>query len=220
MVFNSSVDDANSPKMVKEGLWAFPPDKQFNSSRSWWLGSTPQPVLVDCPVVNESNIETLKKLSLGRTSLIVLTNRENHGRVSELQEVLGWPVLVQEQEAFLLPGIQQLESFSQEHVTLSGLCLLWTPGPSPGSCVVYAPHPWNVLFCGRLLIPLRKNHLGALRTRKTFHWTRYQNSLKKLRHWLPPEPLPELASGASLQSHGGGALYHWDAWKELKKARI
>ena len=215
MVSNSSADDGNGPQKLKEGLWVFPPDNPFNSSRSWWLGCDPEPVLIDCPLVNQSNIETLKKLSLGRTCRIVLTNRESHGMVSELQEVLGWPVLVQEQEAYLLPEIDQLETFSQEHITSSGLRLLWTPGPSPGSCVVYAPRPWNVVFCGRLLIPLKKNHFGALRTRKTFHWTRYQKSLGKLGKWLPSDASPELASGAGLQSFSGGTLGHWEDWKKL-----
>ena len=85
---------------------------------------------------------------------MLLTNREGHGRVRRLQQRLGWPVLVQEQEAYLLPGVDPLETFAEEHRTAAGLRLLWTPGPTPGSCVVHAPAPWNVLFCGRLLVPL------------------------------------------------------------------
>ena len=169
--------------------------------------------MVDCPPVNQSNIEFLKSFSSDHVPLIVLTNREAHGRVSELQEALGWPVLVQEQEAYLLPGLNRLGDFCEEHLTISGLRLLWTPGPTPGSCVVYAPPPWNVLFCGRLLIPLKSNYLMPVRTRSTFHWPRQQKSLEKLRQWLPRDPRPALASGASLGSHGGGKLVEWDAWK-------
>ncbi len=215
MVSNSEDGLFSCPKQLNEGIWVFPVDKESNSSRSWWLGCAPEPVLIDCPPCNQSNIEILRKLSLGRTPRIVLTNRDGHGRVSDLNETLGWPVLVQEQEAYLLPRIRKLETFSEEYVTASGLRLLWTPGPTPGSCVVYAPDPWNVLFCGSLLIPVKTNHLLALRTRKTFHWTRQQKSLKKLRTWLPPESKPGLASGGGVDSQGGGVLHHWEAWQEL-----
>jgi hypothetical protein len=47
-------------------------------------------------------------------------------------------VLVQEQEAFLLPGVKALETFGLEHALAPGLRLLWTPGPSPGACVLHA----------------------------------------------------------------------------------
>ena len=133
MVPISSADSVNSPQQIKDGIWVFPQNNLCNGSRSGWIGCTPEPVLIDCPDVNEVNIERLKLLSLGRIALIVLTNRESHGRVSELQDLLGWPVLVQEQEAYLLPELSQLETFSEEHLTESGLRLLWTPGPTPGS---------------------------------------------------------------------------------------
>ncbi|WP_414153532.1 MBL fold metallo-hydrolase [Prochlorococcus sp. MIT 1307] len=213
MVPISSADSGNQPKQLKSALWAFPPNNLCNGNRSWWLGCDPEPILIDCPPVNETTINFLKSVSLGRQSLIVLTSREAHGRVSELQDALEWPVLVQEQEAYLLPGLLQLKSFSANHETVSGLRLLWTPGPTPGSCVVYAPPPWNVLFCGRLLIPLKSNQLISLRTKSTFHWTRQQKSLKKLRQWLPRDPFPELASGAGANLHRGGKLYKWECWK-------
>ena len=157
MVPISAVDSGNQPQHLKEGIWAFPQNNLCNGNQSWWLGCNPEPVLIDCPPVTPETIELLKTFSLGRPALIVLTNRDSHGRVSALQDALGWPVLVQEQEAYLLPGIKKLSSFSEEYLTISGLRLLWTPGPTPGSCVLYAPPPWNVLFCGRLLIPLKSN---------------------------------------------------------------
>ncbi len=206
----SSADPVNSPNELIDGLWVFPPNKLCNGSRSWWLKCDPEPVLIDCPPVNQGNIDFLKSASSGRSSLIVLTNRQAHGRILELQEALSWPVLVQEQEAYLLPGLNQLRSFSNEYLTASGLRLLWTPGPTPGSCSVYASEPWNVLFCGRLLIPLKSNRLGALRTRNTFHWTRQQKSLQKLRHWLPRDLSLSLAFGSGLEPLGGGENVEWE----------
>ena len=213
-MLNSSADSGNCPQQLKDGIWVFPPNNSCHGTRSWWLGCQPEPVLIDCPPVNEATIELLKTFSSGREARIILTSREAHGAVSELQAELGWPILVQEQEAYLLPGINDLGTFAEEHITVSGLRLLWTPAPTPGSCVVYAPAPWNVLFCGRLLIPVKLNRLAAFRTRRTFHWSRQQKSLEKLCEWLPREPRPLLASGAGIQSVGGGLLVDWEGWND------
>jgi len=213
MVPISAADFGNQPQQLKEGIWAFPPNNLCNGAQSWWLGCDPEPVLIDCPPVTPATIECLKTFSLGRPALIVLTNRESHGRVSALHDALGWPVLVQEQEAYLLPGIKKLSSFSEECLTTSGLRLLWTPGPTPGSCVLYAPAPWNVLFCGRLLIPLKSNRLEAVLTKTTFHWTRQQKSLEKLRQWLPRDRSPVLASGVGVHSQQWRGAFDWKDWK-------
>ncbi len=205
----------NPPHKLRKGLWVFPPNNNCHGGTSWWLDCDPEPVLIDCPPVNQEIIDSLERLSSGRSARILLTNREAHGNIKSIQDVFGWPVLLQEQEAYLLPGLKGLETFSEEHITASGLRLLWTPGPTPGSCVVYAPAPWNVLFCGRLLIPTNSNQLASLRTPRTFHWTRQAKSLSKLREWLPSDALPSLASGASLRAFGDQKIVEWEAWQEL-----
>jgi glyoxylase-like metal-dependent hydrolase (beta-lactamase superfamily II) len=150
----------------------------------------------------------------GRRPQVVLTNREGHGRIRRLQERLGWPVLVQEQEAYLLPGVNPLHTFAEEHRLVSGLRLLWTPGPTPGSCVVHAPAPWNVLFCGRLLVPVAVGVLAGLQHRRTFHWPRQQRSLARLRDWVGSDPLLSLASGAGLGALRGERLPALSAWRD------
>ena len=154
--------------------------------------------MIDCPPLTQSTITALKDLAGTRQPRILLTSREGHGRLRRLQEQLDWPVLVQEQEAYLLPNVEPLECFKDEHTTASGLRLLWTPGPTPGSAVVLAPAPVELLFCGRLLTPLAPGCLGPLRHGRTFHWPRQLASLAKLRSWIPPESSPQLASGAAL----------------------
>ncbi len=144
--------------------------------------------------------------------MILLTNRDSHGMVRDFQSALDWPVVVQEQEAYLLSGLKNLETFKDEHCTKSGLRLLWTPGPSPGSCVVHSPDPWNVLFCGRLLTPINSEKLVSLRTERTFHWSTQRKSLKKLRNWISSKPLPFLASGVNLQDLNPEKLLEWEAW--------
>ncbi len=205
---------AHSPVEIKNSIWVFPPNSSCKGGTSWWIGCSPEPVLIDCPPLTQETIESLKLLSAGKASRIILTSRESHGRVRELQSTFGWKVMVQEQEAYLLPEISALETFSEEHTTISGLRILWTPGPTPGSSVIYAPPPWNVLFCGRLLIPLKFDRISSFRSQLTFHWSRQKESLDKLRKWLPPDARPELASGVGLERLGKNKLVSWECWNE------
>ena len=193
------------PRQVQEGLWLFAPNRDTQGGSSWWLD---QPaaggsgVLIDCPAYNDANLAFLQQQPAGR---IVLTGREGHGRVRRFQEALGWPVHVQEQEAYLLPGVQQLITFGDGADLQPGLQLMWTPGPSPGAAVLLVEQP-SILFCGRLLSPLAPGAAGPLRTRRSFHWGRWLRSLEHLRTWLPPEQPQWLASGAGLGALRGEAL--------------
>ena len=215
MTSSSSQRFSDEPNQLNEWLWVFSPNKNSFSTTSWWLDCGTEPVLIDCPALTSSNLSTLKKLSEGKTPKIILTNRKAHSSVSELKEALGCKVLIQEQEAYLLPQLNGLETFQDEINTVSGLKLLWTPGPTPGSCIVFAPEPWNVLFCGRLLIPVKFGELASIRHETTFHWAMQQKSLTKLRDWLPREANPQLASGANLSLLMPEVLLKWEAWKYI-----
>ncbi len=205
-------DVKTDPQLIRDDLWMFSANSDV-VARSWWLGCNPEPVLIDCPPLTKANIEALKVLAGGRSARIILTSRRAHGRVSELQETFGWPVVVQEQEKYLLPNMHTLETFADSYRTFSDVRVLWTPGPTPGSCVVYAPSPWNVLFCGLLLIPVAFDQIASIQNRMTFHWPRQQESVKKLLAWLPPEARPSLASGGSPQMFSSKSLFKWEAWK-------
>ena len=124
------------------------------------------------------------------------------------QDALGWPVLVQEQEAYLLPGLTSLDSFVDQHTTAAWRLLLGTPGPTAGSCVVFAPDSWNVLFCGRLLIPVAFVQLASLADWLTFYWPLQLRSLQKLRQWIPSDSRPALAYAAPLGALRGDKLAH------------
>jgi len=142
----SALESGRPPQQILDNLWLFPPNRDCRGGSSWWLDVEPEPVLIDCPPLTEATLQALHDLASDRSPRILLTSREGHGRLRRLQERLGWPVLVQEQEAYLLPGVQPLETFVDSHITASGLRLLWTPGPTPGSCVVHAPAPWMCCF--------------------------------------------------------------------------
>lgn len=178
---------------------------------AWWLDPpAPGPdggLLIDCPALTAANLSFLQSRGSGT---LVLTGRQGHGVVRRWQQALGWPVVVQEQEAYLLPGVQRLVSFAAEHQLGCGGRLLWTPGPSPGACVLHGrAGGQGVLFCGRLLAPVGPARLAPLRTSRTFHWPRQLHSLERLRRWLaasgPTAPI-WLASGAGLGALRGAKV--------------
>ena len=191
------------PQPVLDGLWAFGPNRDCQGGTAWWLEHAEGALLVDCPAYTAANLAFLRERPPGR---LLLTSREGHGRARRFQEALGWPVLVQEQEAYLLPGVQQLQTFGEELALSPGLRLLWTPGPTPGACVLHASGEADVLFCGRLLSPTGPGAAAPLRTARSFHWGRWQRSLERLKAWLPQESPNWIASGAGLGALGGEKL--------------
>ena len=213
MTMTTALEAGRPPQQLRADLWLFPPNRDSQGGSSWWLEAAVEPVLIDCPPLTQATLDALQQLAAGRTPRILLTSREGHGRLRRVQERFGWPVLVQEQEAYLLPNVQPIDTFAEEHRTAGGLQLLWTPGPTPGSCVIHAPAA-DLLFCGRLLTPLKRGCLGPLRHGRTFHWPRQLRSLERLREWLPQEASPELASGAALGALRGERLVPFQGWSD------
>ena len=218
MSMTAALDAGRPPRQLRPDLWLFPPNRDTQGGSSWWLDTGEAPVLIDCPPLTLATITALEQLLQGRTATVLLTSREGHGRLRRLQERFGWSVLVQEQEAYLLPEVKPLHTFAEHHDLTGGLRLLWTPGPTPGSCVVHAPSPTNLLFCGRLLTPIAPGHLAPLRHGRTFHWPRQLRSLQRLRDWLPPDASPDLASGAGLGALRGQHLVPFSGWDVATKS--
>jgi glyoxylase-like metal-dependent hydrolase (beta-lactamase superfamily II) len=196
---------------VRSDLWLFAPNRDNQGGSAWFLEHSDRDLLIDVPALTEANLAFLQHRP--RPGQIVLTGRDGHGRCRALQEALGWPVLVQEQEAYLLPGVKALKTFGLEHALTPGLRLLWTPGPSPGACVLHAlgadaggADDGGGLFCGRLLVPVAPGRLEPRRSRRTFHWPRQIASLRALRAWLPADTPGWIASGAGLGALRGESL--------------
>ncbi len=197
------------------GLWLFAPNRDTLGGSSWLLETGAADLLIDCPALSPANLSFLE----GRTpGWILLTGRDGHGRCGQLQRKLGWPVVMQEQEAYLLPGLEAVTRFEREIQPLDGVRLLWTPGPSPGACVVQiAPAGsggGHGLFCGRLLVPVAPGRLAPVRSRRSFHWNRQRRSLETLRQWLPAGSPDWIASGAPLGSLRGEKLV-WEGARLL-----
>jgi glyoxylase-like metal-dependent hydrolase (beta-lactamase superfamily II) len=202
---------------VLPGLWLFPPNRDTGGGSAWLLETAAGDLLIDCPGLGEAALEFLaarahrrREQGLDPPGWIVLLGREGHGRCRKLQQALGWPVLVQEQEAYLLPGVAGLHTFAGDFRLAEGLRLLWTPGPTPGACVLHASGAsvagTDGLFCGRLLVPVGPDRLAPRRSRRTFHWPRQLRSLERLAGWLPAGSPRWLASGAPLGALRGGRL--------------
>ncbi len=206
-------EEGRPPLPVRPGLWLFAPSRESQGGSAWLLETEEGDLLIDCPAYTGANLRFLAgrpcRPGAGR-AWIVLTGRDGHGRCRRLQQALGWPVLVQEQEAYLLPGVESLHSFAAEHQMGEGVRLLWTPGPSPGACVVHvgpaAAAGQDGLFCGRLLVPVAPARVAPLRLRGTFHWGRQLRSLERLRSWLPAGSPGWIASGAGLGALRGAKL--------------
>ncbi|KAF0652095.1 hypothetical protein L107_14417 [Cyanobium sp. Copco_Reservoir_LC18] len=210
-------EEGRPPLPVRPGLWLFAPSRESQGGSAWLLEAAGADLLIDCPAYTRANLRFLAGRPRRRTAesgahgaWIVLTGRGGHGRCRRLQQALGWPVLVQEQEAYLLPGVDPLHTFAAEHRLEPDVGLLWTPGPSPGACVVQvAPAAGDGrggLFCGRLLVPVAPARVAPLRQRGTFHWGRQLRSIERLRGWLPPGSPGWIASGAGLGALRGEKL--------------
>jgi glyoxylase-like metal-dependent hydrolase (beta-lactamase superfamily II) len=210
-------EEGRPPLPVRPGLWLFAPSRESQGGSAWLLEAAGADLLIDCPAYTRANLRFLagrpRRRAAGNgtpRAWIVLTGRGGHGRCRRLQQALGWPVLVQEQEAYLLPGVDPLHTFAAEHRLEPEVRLLWTPGPSPGACVVHAAPAagdgGGGLFCGRLLVPVGPARVAPLRQRGTFHWGRQLRSIGRLREWLPPGSPGWIASGAGLGALRGEKL--------------
>jgi glyoxylase-like metal-dependent hydrolase (beta-lactamase superfamily II) len=214
--FTAPLPEGRPPLQVLPGLWLFAPGRENQGGSAWLLERPAFDLLVDCPSLTRSNLDFLAERRQRRPAAapggwIVLLGRDGHGRCRRLQQAIGWPVLVQEQEAYLLPGVAPLSTFAAEHHLDGASRLLWTPGPGPGSCVLHVRDPQeglDGLFCGRLLVPVGPGRLAPLRTRRCFHWPRQLRSLDRLRQWLPPGSPDWIATGAGLGALRGAKLVH------------
>jgi glyoxylase-like metal-dependent hydrolase (beta-lactamase superfamily II) len=182
------------PRPVLESIFAFPPNRDTLGGTAYLIVENTGNLLIDCLAWNESNEQFLREQ--GGVSSLLLTHRGGIGKAREIQEAFGCQIVIQEQEAYLLPGLD-VTPFQQE-LTLSSSCLaIWTPGHSPGSSCLYYSGTGGVLFCGRHLLPNQQGEPVPLRTSKTFHWLRQIQSVQLLIERFTPETLSYICPGAN-----------------------
>lgn len=191
---NQSGRSPKLPQAIWNNIFAFSPNRDTLGGTAYLIVENEANILIDCPAWNEVNQNYLS--SLGGIRWLFLTHRGAIGKAREIQESLGCEILIQEQEAYLLPGLR-VTTFEQDF-NLSDLAqIIWTPGHSPGSSCLYYPQQGGILFSGRHILPNGQGEILPLRTAKTFHWFRQLQSIKLLRDRFTPETLQYICPAAN-----------------------
>jgi glyoxylase-like metal-dependent hydrolase (beta-lactamase superfamily II) len=202
---NSTTSQANSaaklPKTILSNngstptVFAFPPNRDTLGGTAYLIVENDTRILVDCPAWSERNLEFCQQY--GGVEWLFITHRGGIGQAQKIQQALGCKILIQEQEAYLLPGLA-VTSFGQEFTITPHIRAIWTPGHSPGSSCLYYDAFGGVLFSGRHLLPNLKGQPLPLRTSKTFHWRRQLNSVRSLRDRFSSDTLHIICPGANI----------------------
>lgn len=175
-------------------IFAFAPNRDTLGATAYFIVDEVN-TLVDCPAWDEATQTFLQEQ--GGVRWLVLTHRGGIGKVREIQQAFKCEVVIQEQEAYLLPELA-LTRFERS-MNLSPHCqAIWTPGHSPGSSCVHYNRFDGVLFSGRHLLPTPQGELQPLKTAKTFHWRRQIQSVQQLLEQFSPETLRWVCPGANI----------------------
>lgn len=178
-----------------EDAFAFPPNRETLGGTAYFIVEKVGNVLVDCPAWTAETQQFLGQW--GGVRWLFLTHRGGiSNQVRAMQATLNCEVLIQEQEAYLLPEVP-VTSFEGEFSFSRHFSAIWTPGHSPGSSCLYGNYHGGILFSGRHLLPNQEGKPVPLRTAKTFHWFRQLDSVAKLRDRFSDETLNYLCPGAN-----------------------
>lgn len=192
---NPSLGNTKSPRPVLPGIFAFAPNRETLGATSYFIVDKSGNILLDCPLWNEANQEFIQ--SQGGINALVITHRGSMGhKIKQMQQALNCQVIVQEQEAYLLPEIN-VTSVTDSSIIGDDFELIWTPGHSPGSICLYQRSQQGILFTGRHLLPKSPTEIVPLRTAKTFHWGRQLNSIAQLRDRFSSKTLKYILPGAN-----------------------
>lgn len=194
------------PRQLFETIFAFAPNRDTLGGTAYLLREPTGNILIDCPAWNPATQAFLTEQ--GGLDWLFLTHRGGMGRVKEIQQAFGARLLIQEQEAYLLPGLA-VTTFGQEIQLSPTSRAIWTCGHSPGSACLYHQGYGGVLFSGRHLLPNAEAVPMPLRLAKTFHWPRQIRNVQALRQQFTPATLSHLCPGANTGFlRGRGSIDH------------
>ncbi|WP_333472227.1 MBL fold metallo-hydrolase [Microcoleus sp. herbarium12] len=185
---------SKQPRQVLANIFAFAPNRDTLGATAYLIVENECNILVDCPAWNDSYRKFLD--SHGGVRLLFLTHRGAIAKAREIQESTGCDILIQEQEAYLLPQLQ-VTVFERELTVSDRIKVFWTPGHSPGSSCLYDSASGGVLFSGRHLLPNRAGAPVPQRTAKTFHWPRQINSVESIIDRFSPSTLQYICPAAN-----------------------
>ncbi len=201
------------PRLILPRILAFAPNRDSLGGTAYFIANETGNILIDCPAWQDSNREWLR--NNGGVRWLILTHRGGMGKqVRQMQEFLECKVIVQEQEAYLLPETE-VTSFASSLSLTPEIELIWTPGHSPGSTCAYYNQQGGILFTGRHLLPKSAQEIVPLRTAKTFHWWRQIKSIAKIRDRFSEDNLKYIIPGANT-GYLRGQGYIDDAYRKLQ----
>lgn len=192
-------------------IFAFAPNRETLGGTAYWIQDPMGNVLIDCPAWTEETQNWIQEQ--GGLRWLVLTHRGGMAKVRAIQAALGCEVVLQEQEAYLLPNLT-VTTFHHVHKLTPDLTILWTSGHSPGSACVYTRQAGGILFTGRHLLPDRQGNPAPLRISKTFHWPRQLKNVQALRDRYRAENLALICPGGSIGYLRGSTAIE-DAYAKL-----
>jgi glyoxylase-like metal-dependent hydrolase (beta-lactamase superfamily II) len=187
-----------APHLVLPNVFAFAPNRDTLGGTAYYIVSNTGNILIDAPAWSNTNRDFIA--NHGGVQYLIVTHRGGLGQMALIAKDLAVEVIIQEQEAYLLPETST-RSYHQELQITEDLQAIWTPGHSPGSACIYHtgsdPESQSILFTGRHLLPDRQMNPQPLQTAKTFHWPRQQRSVAKLQKLFPQVRylLPGASSG-------------------------
>lgn len=205
-----------SPQAVFDNIFAFSPNRDTLGGTSYLILEKDGNILVDCPATDKRNEDFLR--DRGGVKWLFITHRGAIGKAAEIQSNFECEVIIQEQEAYLLPYVN-LTTFSQELILNSLVRLIWTPGHSPGSSCLYYKDFGGLLFSGRHLVPNQQGKVAPLRNSKTFHWRRQIKSIQALQTSFTCSTLQYILPGANT-GYLRGKRFIDNAYKHLASLDI
>ncbi len=182
-------------RAVVAGVFAFPPNRETLGGTAYFIQQPEGNILVDCPAWTEAIATTLQ--THGGVRWLFLTHRDAIAQVKAIQRDTSCEVIIQEQEAYLLPRLE-VTPFQQDWAIAPRVTAIWTPGHTPGSSCLYHAAEGGILFTGRHLLPNQHGQAMPLRIAKTFHWGRQLRSVQRLRDRFSGSTLHYLCPGANL----------------------
>jgi glyoxylase-like metal-dependent hydrolase (beta-lactamase superfamily II) len=179
---------------VLDDVFAFAPNRDTLGGTAYFIVNNSGNIMIDAPAWSPANQEFIA--ARGGVAWLLITHRDGLGQTAKIVKELACPVVIQEQEAYLLPDTNTI-TYHQGWRLGEEIEAIWTPGYSPGSaCIYYAAHG-GMLFTGRHLLPDRSGQPKPLQMPKTFHWPRQVKNANLVAEKFPPERLRYLFPGAS-----------------------
>ncbi len=196
---SATVPAGKPPQPVFDTIFAFAPNRETLGGTAYLIceqdaSDRSANILIDCPAMNESNQTFIA--AKGSVHTLFITHRGGMAQVKAMQETFGCRVVVQEQEAYLLPTVS-VETFHRDHTLSPTSRVFWNAGHSPGSASLYHDGYGGVLFTGRHLLPIKGGAPSPLRLSKTFHWPRQLRSAQRLLTDFDANTLGTLCPGAN-----------------------